>query len=212
MSRHTPKYEVSRQATKLFVQLLSIIGGDASYTFGRPFIGAQSLSVEPLLPNLEALDRRFRPALMAFFSRRLGSRVDAEDLTQEVFVRLASGQANQLDHADAYVFQIAANLLRDRGRRLAVRANNADLLRSVEQERNASYDGERILLAKENLQHVLQSLNELPTKTRDIFLLSRLERIPHAQLADMYAISVSAIQQHIVKATKHLATRVGERP
>ncbi|HVK80112.1 MAG TPA: sigma factor-like helix-turn-helix DNA-binding protein, partial [Verrucomicrobiae bacterium] len=73
------------------------------------------------------------------------------------------------------------------------------------------HDGERILLAKENLQIVVAALNELPQRTRDVFLLSRLERIPHAQLAEMFAISVSAIQQHIVKATKHLATRTGER-
>lgn len=170
------------------------------------------MSVEHVPVSLEALDRRFRPALMAFFARRVGSRSEAEDLTQDVFVRLASGGASQLDHADAYVFQIAANLLRDRSRRLAVRASHADSVKADEIERGAMPDGERIVIGKENLQSVVAALNELSHRTRDIFLLSRLERIPHAQIADMYAISVSAVQQHIVKATKHLAERIGERP
>lgn len=169
----------------------------------------EALSVQPIPVDLEALDRRFRPALMAFFARRLGNRAEAEDLTQEVFVRLASS-AERADHADAYVFQIAANLLTDRSRRVAVRGHYADAVKSSEQQRVTPHDGERILLAKENLQIVVAALNELPQRTRDVFLLSRLERIPHAQLAEMFAISVSAIQQHIVKAAKHLAARTGE--
>lgn len=148
---------------------------------------------------------------MAFFARRLGNRTEAEDLTQEVFVRLAAAGA-RYDHADAFVFQIAANLLSDRGRRLSVRSGYADMVKSAEEMRAAQPDSERILLAKDNLKHVVAALNELPQRTRDIFLLSRLERIPHAQLAAMYAISVSAIQQHIVKATKHLVARTGGHP
>ncbi len=64
-----------------------------------------------------SLDARFRAPLMAYFLRRVGSRSEAEDLTQETFIRLMS--ARSLDHvaqADAYVFRIASNLLNDRAR------------------------------------------------------------------------------------------------
>ena len=57
------------------------------------------------------LDRTFRGPLLAFFLKRVRNRNEAEDLTQEVFVRL-------LHHPDrnngrtiyGYVFTIAANL------------------------------------------------------------------------------------------------------
>ena len=68
--------------------------------------------------EFEQLNRRFRPALMAFFLRRIGNHAEAEDLTQEVFARLMAMGAENLHQADAYVFQMAANLLRDRGRRV----------------------------------------------------------------------------------------------
>ena len=68
------------------------------------------------------LSVRFRPALMAFFLRRIRNFSEAEDLTQEVLLRVAQ-KSETLDtgRPDAYVFQIAANLLRDRARRTNVR-------------------------------------------------------------------------------------------
>src|SRR3546814_12718639 len=59
----------------------------------------------------EALNQRFRPALMSFFLRRIHNFAEAEDLTQDVIVRI-SERAATIDAArpDAYVFQIAANL------------------------------------------------------------------------------------------------------
>lgn len=57
---------------------------------------------------IDLLSRRFRPALMAFFARRLADHAEAEDLTQEVFLRLAFLPPDRMTHADAYVFQMAA--------------------------------------------------------------------------------------------------------
>jgi RNA polymerase sigma-70 factor (ECF subfamily) len=49
-------------------------------------------------PFYEQLDRRWRPLLMMFFGQRLRNRQEAEDLTQETFVRLirARGSAAEL--------------------------------------------------------------------------------------------------------------------
>ena len=74
-------------------------------------------------PELAEINRTFRPALMAFFLRRLRNHAEAEDLTQEVFMRLAAAKSDQVKSADAYVFRTAANLLRDRSRREKVRAD-----------------------------------------------------------------------------------------
>src|SRR3546814_11671973 len=45
---------------------------------------------------VDQLNRRFRPGLMAFFLRRVGNHAEAEDLTQEVFVRLADTDTAQM--------------------------------------------------------------------------------------------------------------------
>ena len=74
---------------------------------------------QTLLPEqLDALARRYRGALLSYFSRRMANSSHAEDLTQEVFVRLARHRrVDDIAHMEAYLFQTASNLLRDHARR-----------------------------------------------------------------------------------------------
>lgn len=158
-------------------------------------------------PDLIGLNRRYRPALMAFFMRRAASHSDAEDMTQELFAKLAVAETGAMDNADAYIFQMAANLLRDRGRREKVRANYRASIHagSVDLE---PLDPARVLLGRESLGEVSDALRELPERTRAIFLLFRLEGMKQSELAALYGVSVSAVQKHIFKAMTHLTRRV----
>jgi RNA polymerase sigma-70 factor (ECF subfamily) len=160
--------------------------------------------------DLDAFDRRFRRGLMAFFIRKLGNHAEAEDLTQDVFVRLARAERRDFKNPDAYIFQIAANLLRDRGRTIAFRRSQDDALSAAEQRRGEPLDAERILIGKDNLALVVAALKDLSPRTRDIFLLNRLEGLSHNDLADMFAISPSAVGKHIYKASARLAAKLGE--
>ncbi|MFX8817134.1 sigma factor, partial [Acinetobacter baumannii] len=70
------------------------------------------------------LSHLYRRPLMAYFLRHTNDRAEAEDLTQEVFVRILRGAATSVQAPDSFVFTIAANLLRDRMRvRIAKRAD-----------------------------------------------------------------------------------------
>ncbi|WP_081916913.1 RNA polymerase sigma factor [Caulobacter sp. UNC358MFTsu5.1] len=169
--------------------------------------------VRPVIePDLHRLDRRYRPALMAFFMRRAASHSDAEDMTQELFAKLATAQsgptgAGGVDNADAYIFQMAANLLRDRGRRERVRANYRASVHAGAGDLEP-LDPARVLLGRESLGEVSDALRELPDRTRAIFLLFRLEGMKQSELAALYGVSVSAVQKHILKAMTHLTRRV----
>jgi RNA polymerase sigma-70 factor (ECF subfamily) len=144
---------------------------------------------------------------MAFFMRRAASHGDAEDMTQELFAKLATAEASAIDNADAYIFQMAANLLRDRGRREKVRANYRAGLDTSALDLEP-LDPARVLLGRESLGEVSDALRELPERTRAIFLLFRLEGMKQAELAALYGVSVSAVQKHILKAMTHLTRRV----
>ncbi|MFT4253763.1 MAG: sigma-70 family RNA polymerase sigma factor [Caulobacter sp.] len=163
--------------------------------------------------DLGSLDRRYRPALMAFFMRRAASHSDAEDMTQELFAKLALTQAGRsMDNADAYIFQMAANLLRDRARRERVRSSYSAALRAAEPVDLEPLDPARVLMGRERLGEVSEALRELPERTRAIFLLFRLEGMKQAELAELYGMTTSGVQKHILKAMGHLTrrTRAGE--
>jgi RNA polymerase sigma factor (sigma-70 family) len=164
----------------------------------------------------EALDARYRRPLTAFFMRRAASRADADDLVQEVFVRmLTRGGAGDLRSADSFVFTIAGNLLRDRGRLAATRRASAH--DPVEGVYDTAFvddalvehcDPGRVLLDKERLAQVVRALEELGERTRNIFVLYRLENMRRRDIAALYGITVSAVEKHIAKALDHLMTRL----
>jgi RNA polymerase sigma factor (sigma-70 family) len=154
------------------------------------------------------LSRRYRPALMAFFVRRIYNPAEAEDLTQEVLVRLVEVPTAQVQAPDAYIFRIASNLLRDRHRRLRVReAWRSDAMN--QQDRAADYvDPMRLLEGQEALGLISTALAELSQRSRDILLLFRLERMRKRDIADSFGISVSAVDKHLIKATAYLTKRL----
>jgi DNA-directed RNA polymerase specialized sigma24 family protein len=66
---------------------------------------------------LEALSERFRPALLRYFRRRV-SDASAEDLVQEVFLRmLRRRNVASVEEARGYLFETASSVLTDRNRR-----------------------------------------------------------------------------------------------
>jgi RNA polymerase sigma-70 factor (ECF subfamily) len=161
------------------------------------------------------LDRSFRGPLVAYFMKRVKSRHEAEDLTQEVFVRLLNHpDKNNGQTLEGYVFTIAANLLRDRAKSVATahrtRIQNIDVLdekdafsANLVEDRNP----ERVLVGRQTIQDVLDALSELGERTRDIFILARLENVQHREIATMYGISVSAVEKMMMKAMAHLGAR-----
>ncbi|RVT93453.1 RNA polymerase sigma factor [Sphingomonas crocodyli] len=153
-------------------------------------------------------NRRWRPALMSFFLRRVRDHTEAEDLTQEVFTRLLGSQGEATSSLDAYVFQVAGNLLTDRARRARVRADYRDSLASAEELDVESLDPHRIVASRAELEAFGHILNELPERTRTIFILYRLENLGQSEIADAFGITSSAVKKHVAKAMGLLMKRM----
>ena len=117
-------------------------------------MGAQAIRDE------EQLNRRWRPPLMAFFIRRVRDHHEAEDLTQEVFVRLLGQGELGAKPPDGYVFQVAANLLRDRARRGKVRADHWAVAAPLEDRDSESLDPARIAVGRDALATLVAGLGE----------------------------------------------------
>jgi RNA polymerase sigma-70 factor (ECF subfamily) len=165
---------------------------------------------QPDANALTRFHREYRPALMAFFLRRVHNPADAEDLTQEVFIRIASRADMTMQSADAYIFQVAANLLRDRSRRQKTRADYLAGMRMVEGTGVETLDPYRVAAGREALSRLNEGISELPERSRQIFLLFRYENLDQRTIAESFGISVSAVEKHIYRAMAHLMGKIGE--
>ena len=163
----------------------------------------------------EHLNARFRAPLMAFFLKRVWDRCEAEDLTQEVFLRLiARAGPLQFGTTSGYVFTVAVNLLRDRARRAASR--QLPLHQSLDDRRNVAARAdlideigpERVLLGRESLRILMGALRELDAQTRNIFILFRIEKMSQRDIAALYGLSIHAVERRVAKATAHLVARL----
>jgi RNA polymerase sigma factor (sigma-70 family) len=182
--------------------------------------GGESVRLKGVVPdrkaNKQELDARFRASLLAYFRRRTGSSSEAEDLTQETFARLVrSSTFEDVEEAPAFVFRVAGNLLRDRAKastRLhSLRSLPIDTLSEpgFEPRLVEGIDPERVFIAREDLAQVLAHLQTLGERTRNIFILFRVDGRKQKDIAALYGISVSAVEKHIMAATIHLMKRFG---
>jgi RNA polymerase sigma factor (sigma-70 family) len=158
--------------------------------------------------ELGQLSRRFRPALIAFFLRRLRNHAEAEDLTQEVFVRLTTAERESIQSAEAYIFRIAANILSDRMRREKVRADYRAAIWADDRIGVDPLDPGRVVDGREEVAAVIGALKTLPERTRAIFILYRLENMDKRAIADSLGISSSAVDKHLIRAQTHLVNAV----
>jgi RNA polymerase sigma factor (sigma-70 family) len=152
-----------------------------------------------------------RPALVRFFRRRCKNLPQAEDLAQDVIVRTLRAEWTTIDQAKGYIFRTAANLWRDQARHRKVQGGSE--LTWDENIGDAATEGiplERVLLSEEELHRVDAALLQLSERTRDVFVLSRLEQMKYADIASTLGISVSAVEKHMIKALAHLAREIGD--
>jgi RNA polymerase sigma-70 factor (ECF subfamily) len=155
---------------------------------------------QPLRPDLEDTNKRLRSALIAFFTRRLGNGAEAEDMTQEVFIRLARSNRSPIESHDSYVFAIAANLLRDKARREKVRADYREERRLADYVGVDTLDPFRVAAGRQHLAEIARIIADLPEKTQRIFTLYRIENIDKQSIAESFGLSVRMVEVHIRRA------------
>jgi RNA polymerase sigma-70 factor (ECF subfamily) len=159
---------------------------------------------------LTALSERHRASLQRYFERRVKNRVDAEDLIQEVFLRLARrGDFHSIKCIEGYLFEIAASVFHDRLRHRHSRAMD---LHDEYRETHAPEDfsPERVLIGKESVGQVAKALRELPERVRVAFVLHRFEGLRHPEIARRLGVSVSAVEKYVIRALVYIKQRMDD--
>lgn len=162
--------------------------------------------------RLDKLTREYRPALVRYFRRRSRQPADVEDLVQEVFTRLAvRGDGAMIEQPEAYLMRAASNVWRDFLRKKKTHADEAHEEYLEDSHLLVADEGPSdVLEGRESVEGVIEALNELPARTREVFVLCRVEGLRQKAVARRLGVSVSAVEKHMIKAIAHLAVRFGK--
>jgi RNA polymerase sigma-70 factor (ECF subfamily) len=156
------------------------------------------------------LFRKYSVPIFRYSDRMLGSRAEAEDVAQEVFLKLIA-RVDQYDGrapVASWLFAIAANACRDRLRRAGRRTSVP--LDAVPETASPDPPADRLLVESERRQMVRRALALLSEDQREALILARYHGLPYAEIARALAISEGAVKTRIFRAMEKLRDAFSE--
>lgn len=160
-----------------------------------------------------ALTARLAPRLFAYAARLLADRTEAEDVTQEVMLRLwriapqwRAGEAK----VSTWAYRVTANLCTDRLRRRRSRPGVA--LDLVAEPTDPGPGAEAGMIAADRAQALDAALQALPDRQRQAVVLRHLDGLSNPEIAVILDVGVEAVESLIARGKRALTARLaGQR-
>lgn len=144
----------------------------------------------------------YRPLLL-FVKGRVSNRHDAEDLTQEIFLKLAKSDTDSIQNVKSWIYAIARNTITDYYRKKKVPLDSIDSFDLVTEEATGS--------VVEELSCCMQRyVDQLPDDYRTIIKLSELENMSQKKIAEELEMNYTTVRSKVQRGRKKLKEIFGE--
>lgn len=167
----------------------------------------------PLSASASGLQQAFiqhRARLLRFFTARTGSVAEAEDVVQEIWLRVTTAGTGPISNPVAYLHRVGMNIvlekIRSSQRRASREAVYADdgVGRAGHEPVDHSPSAHMILEGRERLERLATILAGPPDGAMQVFRRHRIDGASHAEIAAEKGITRSAVEKHIAVALKHI--------
>ena len=157
---------------------------------------------------LKALFTVYFPRLNDFARKVVRDDGISEDIVQEVFVKVWGKRAEiESIHVEALLFKMVRNRCIDYIKHLKVVSNRLheihESLRYEELYRIDFVGNEPYILIEDELKIKIEStIQELPARCKEVFILSRMNGLKNREIADKLNISIKNVERHLNRATQ----------
>jgi RNA polymerase sigma-70 factor (ECF subfamily) len=144
---------------------------------------------------------KYNARLFPFVCRLVETESIAEEIVQEVFLRLWIHRANvgTMDRPDGWLYKVASNLSLSQLRRVAI--ENTYLLKRPSEDL-VTNNAEEHIESKEIISIIEKAVTELPPKRQQIYRLSRQGGLNPKEIADELDLSQTTVKNQLVIASK----------
>lgn len=158
--------------------------------------------------KVEILFRTYYPSLCKSLYRILKDVSLAEDIVQEVFLKVWDKRANlELNEAfQAYLYRSCYNTALN----FLKKQKSFYELSDIPVEVCGDDGAEKTLLFLETEAKILASIETLPPKTKSVFSLSRFEELSYKEIAERLNISLKSVEKHMGIALQRLRDQLKE--
>jgi RNA polymerase sigma-70 factor (ECF subfamily) len=163
----------------------------------------------------EALVKRHQGPVLNLIYRFIGRRARAEDMAQEVFIRVwqAAGRYEPTAKFDTWIYRITANLCVNELKSAHLRKlipfssggkheNPEDYY--LEMHADEGQTPEDALIVAEKKRQVYCAIRALPAKQRLAVILKRYDDLSYEEIAQILGCSVSAVDSLLIRAKRNL--------
>lgn len=158
--------------------------------------------------GLEAAFLANRAALLRFLAAR-GAGDAAEDLLQDVWLKVAGAKTGPVGNPLAYLYSVANRLMIDRYRsqRQATQREHdwAEASSGADPEIADAPGADRIVMGREQLALVAQALAALGPRVDAVFRRHRIDGMPQREVAAEFGVSLSTVESDLRSAYRAIA-------
>jgi RNA polymerase sigma-70 factor, ECF subfamily len=159
---------------------------------------------------LRLLVETHQSRVIGTISKMLGSDAEAEDLAQQVFIRIWKSAPRYQPTAKftTWLFRITRNLVFNELRRKRHFADQSEEI--AEPIERPDKEPDRVLLEGELQQAIRDAINHLPASQRMAIILRRYEEMPYEEIAKVMGTTVPAVKSILFRARVELRERLAK--
>ena len=149
--------------------------------------------------QFEKLYKRFQPSLTNYAFYLTRSSEDAIEIVNDVFLSVWSKQNRlTLDHSlKTYLYTAVKNRSIN-----YIKKNKLETVFDDQLDTLSDFEADKSLLQKEQQIIIEQIMNNLPTKCKQVFSMSRIDQLSNKEIASLLDISIKTVEAQITKALK----------
>jgi len=154
---------------------------------------------------LEVIFRTYYPGLVGFARRYVKTTEIAEEIVQDLFLKLWSrrGSLGEIDSVKTYLFRAARNTALNHLRRRKLEHEWLEKEgTTITEER--SHEGDEAVTESEVAEAVRAAVDRLPPRCREVFMLSRDGGLTYGEIAKSLGISIKTVETQMGRALKAL--------